>query len=30
VRLAEAGFEVLELEKCAGVFRFHARKPVAR
>jgi SAM-dependent methyltransferase len=30
VRLAEAKFEVLELEKCAGVFRFHARKPVAR
>jgi SAM-dependent methyltransferase len=30
VRLEEAGFEVLELEKCAGAFRFHARKPAAR
>jgi hypothetical protein len=30
VRLEEAGFEVLELEKCAGVFRFYARKPTAR
>jgi SAM-dependent methyltransferase len=27
VRLEEAGFEVLEIEKRAGVFRFQARKP---
>ncbi len=26
-RLQAAGFEVLEIEKGAGVFRFHARKP---
>ncbi len=26
-RLEEAGFEVVEIEKGAGVFRFHARKP---
>jgi len=30
LRLEEAGFKVLELEKCAGAFRFHARKPAAR
>jgi SAM-dependent methyltransferase len=30
VRLEEAGFEVLELEKCGRAFRFHARKSVAR
>jgi SAM-dependent methyltransferase len=30
VRLEEAGFEVLELEKCGRAFRFHARKPPAR
>lgn len=28
-RLEEAGFEVLEIEKGAGVFRFHARKPAS-
>lgn len=28
VRLEAAGFEVLEIEKGAGVFRFQARKPV--
>lgn len=29
-RLENAGFEVLEIEKKADVFRFHARKPTAR
>lgn len=29
VRLEEAGFEVLELEKRGRAFRFHARKPAA-
>jgi len=28
VRLEAAGFAVLEIKKCAGVFRFQARKPV--
>ncbi len=30
VRLEAAGFEVLEIEKKSGVFRFHARKPGRR
>ncbi len=29
-RLESAGFQVLEIEKKAGAFRFHARKPAAR
>jgi SAM-dependent methyltransferase len=29
-RLESAGFQVLEIEKKADVFRFHARKPAAR
>ncbi len=28
-RLQSAGFEVLELEKARGAFRFHARRPLA-
>ena len=30
VRLESAGFQVLEIEKKADAFRFHARKPVAQ
>jgi SAM-dependent methyltransferase len=30
VRLEAAGFEVLEIEEAAGVFRFQAQKPVKR
>jgi SAM-dependent methyltransferase len=30
VRLEAAGFEVIELEKASGAFRFYARKPGAR
>jgi len=29
-RLEAAGFQVLEIEKSAGAFRFHARKPALR
>jgi SAM-dependent methyltransferase len=30
VRLESAGFQVMEIEKNADAFRFHARKPAAR
>jgi hypothetical protein len=29
VRLEAAGFQVLELERSSGAFRFHARRPPA-